>query len=464
MRFNHEISPTNSAEKDKDKDMDGVNSSFCIDGALPAQIQQKIIVGYALTLKKTKSFMQPKLQVLARKKGILFVAIDQNRPLSDQGPFDIILHKLSGKQWRQILEDYGQSHPEITVLDPPGAIQHLHNRQSMLQDVADMNLHGKVGVPRQLVIRDSSSIPVEVTKAGLKLPLVAKPLVVDGSSKSHQLSLAYDRFSLSKLDPPMVLQEFVNHGGVLFKVFIVGETIKVVRRSSLPNVSECELLNNFGLYQFPRVSSATTSADDAGLDPSVAELPPLPLLERLARELRHRLGLQLFNMDIIREFGSKDRFYVIDINYFPGYGKMPEYENIFTDFLLSLAQSKYGKHPAPYWLSYKNWSVALDGSPNHLLFVPRVVNVSNTVSMVQQIPDPRSMEQDFNSDDLDIIQMRLGVPEDTAVWSKTFKEPVLCTWPASVWRWMKKALENIHQEKNHRLLEFVASQKWRSKR
>eukprot|EP00268_Persea_americana_P042884 TRINITY_DN4297_c1_g1_i13.p1 TRINITY_DN4297_c1_g1~~TRINITY_DN4297_c1_g1_i13.p1 ORF type:complete len:125 (-),score=21.75 TRINITY_DN4297_c1_g1_i13:2218-2592(-) len=104
MRFNHEISPTNSAEKDKDKDMDGVNSSFCIDGALPAQIQQKIIVGYALTLKKTKSFMQPKLQVLARKKGILFVAIDQNRPLSDQGPFDIILHKLSGKQWRQILE------------------------------------------------------------------------------------------------------------------------------------------------------------------------------------------------------------------------------------------------------------------------------------------------------------------------------------------------------------------------
>ncbi|RWR74009.1 hypothetical protein CKAN_00232000 [Cinnamomum micranthum f. kanehirae] len=59
---------------------------------------------------------------------------------------------------------------------------------------------------------------------------------------------------------------------------------------------------------------------------------------------------------------------------------------------------------------------------------------------------------------LDIIQMKLGVPEDTAVWSKTFKELV----PASVWRWMKKAFENIHQEKNPRLLEFVASQIWRS--
>lgn len=29
-----------------------------------------------------------------RNKGILFVAIDQSRPLSDQGPFDIVLHKV----------------------------------------------------------------------------------------------------------------------------------------------------------------------------------------------------------------------------------------------------------------------------------------------------------------------------------------------------------------------------------
>lgn len=30
-----------------------------------------------------------------RKEGILFVAIDHNRPLSDQGPFDIVLYKVS---------------------------------------------------------------------------------------------------------------------------------------------------------------------------------------------------------------------------------------------------------------------------------------------------------------------------------------------------------------------------------
>ncbi|RZS16689.1 hypothetical protein BHM03_00048723 [Ensete ventricosum] len=68
-----------------------------------------------------------------RKKGIVFVAIDQSRLLLDQGPFDIILHKVSwstltlgssfdglpritslrmtlmlilltGKEWQQVLE------------------------------------------------------------------------------------------------------------------------------------------------------------------------------------------------------------------------------------------------------------------------------------------------------------------------------------------------------------------------
>ncbi|GAB4852438.1 Inositol-tetrakisphosphate 1-kinase 3 [Ancistrocladus abbreviatus] len=329
-------------EKEEDMKMLSSDPFYAITKSFPQPM--KLVVGYALTSKKTRSFIQPKLEGVARLKGILFIAIDPNRPLSEQGPFDIVLHKLSGKEWRQILEDYRQTHPKVTVLDPPDAIQHLHNRQSMLQDVADLNLsnsYGKVGVPRQLVVKeDASSIPDAVMRAGLMFPIVAKPLYVDGSAKSHELSLAFDQYSLEKLEPPLVLQEFVNHGGVLFKVYIVGDAIKVVRRFSLPDVCKRELSENAGVFRFPRVSCAAASADDADLDPSVAELPPRPLLEKLARELRWRLGLRLFNLDMIREHGTHDNFYVIDINYFPGYGKMPEYEHIFTDFLLSVVDSK----------------------------------------------------------------------------------------------------------------------------
>uniref|UniRef100_A0A7N0ZUG2 inositol-1,3,4-trisphosphate 5/6-kinase n=1 Tax=Kalanchoe fedtschenkoi TaxID=63787 RepID=A0A7N0ZUG2_KALFE len=248
-----------------------------------------------------------------------------------------------------LMQDFRQDHPEVTILDPPESIEHLRNRESMLQDVDDMKLSdscGVVGVPRQLVVTaDDSSVFDVVTKAGLNLPLVAKPLVADGSQKFHELSLAYDQNSLCELEPPLVLQEFVNHGGILFKVYVVGEAIKVVRRYSLPNVTKSELSKISGVFRFPRVSCAAASAEDADLDPEVAELPPQPLLERLAKELRRRLGLQLFNLDIIREYGTRDRFYVIDINYFPGYGKMPDYELIFTDFLLSFRRIKHNKFP-----------------------------------------------------------------------------------------------------------------------
>lgn len=46
-----------------------------------------------------------------------------------------------------LLKDYGHKHPEVTVLDPPDAIQHLRNRKSMLQGVLDLNLsdcHGNL--------------------------------------------------------------------------------------------------------------------------------------------------------------------------------------------------------------------------------------------------------------------------------------------------------------------------------
>lgn len=38
------------------------------------------------------------------------------------------------------LKDYGRTHPNVTILDPPDAIKHVLNRQSMLEDVANLKL------------------------------------------------------------------------------------------------------------------------------------------------------------------------------------------------------------------------------------------------------------------------------------------------------------------------------------
>ncbi|KAI3667150.1 hypothetical protein L6452_42198 [Arctium lappa] len=146
-----------------------------------------------------------------------------------------------------------------------------------------------------LQLRGMRSVTKSVKYAEEESTSVAKPLV----AKSHELSLAYDEYSLQKLEPPLVLQEFVNHG-VLFKVYIVGDAIKVVWHFSLPDVSKRELSRSVGVFRFPRVSSAAQSADDADLDPCIAELPPRALLERLARELRRRLeGRKAVNLPAV---------------------------------------------------------------------------------------------------------------------------------------------------------------------
>ena len=59
-------------------------------------------------------------------------------------------------------------------------------------------------------------------------------------------------------------------GGIVFKVYVVGEVVKVLRRFSLPDVTQEELVRYSGVYQFPRVSCAAASAEYADLDPAVA--------------------------------------------------------------------------------------------------------------------------------------------------------------------------------------------------
>jgi hypothetical protein len=50
-------------------------------------------------------------------------------------------------------------------------------------------------------------------------------------------------------------------------VFIVGDSIRVVRRFSLPDV---EGQGGNGVMPFPRVSNAAATADNADLDPAIA--------------------------------------------------------------------------------------------------------------------------------------------------------------------------------------------------
>ncbi|KAK0588811.1 hypothetical protein LWI29_005814 [Acer saccharum] len=278
--------------------------------------ERRFGIGYALLPKKQKSFIQESLVSLAKSRGIDLIKIDTDRPLADQGPFDCVLHKLYGEDWKKQLQDFLLHNPNAVVLDSPDAIERLHNRISMLQVVSELKTENQTdtfGIPKQIVIYDQETLLDRSASESLKFPVIAKPLVADGSAKSHKMALVFNHDGLNKLKPPIVLQEFINHGGVIFKVYVVGEYVKCVKRKSLPDYSEEKLKGLEGSLSFSQVSNLATNEkiDDNYYEMMQLEdtqLPPQNFITELARGLRKAIKLNLFNFDVIRDtrIGNSD--------------------------------------------------------------------------------------------------------------------------------------------------------------
>ncbi|KAM7253892.1 hypothetical protein ACFE04_031574 [Oxalis oulophora] len=317
-----------------------------------AEENKRYSVGYALLPKKQKSFIQDSLLTSTESRGIDMIKIDTSRPLTDQGPFDCILHKLYGDDWRRQLKEFKELNPNAVVLDAPKAIERLHNRISMLHFVSELRIdtdNDTFGIPKQIVIYDKETLFDRKSCEYLKYPVIAKPLVADGSAKSHKMALVFNHDGLNKLNPPIVLQEFVNHGGVIFKVYVVGKYVKCVKRKSLPDGPEEKLIEQAkdGSLSFSQISNLNTPErrDDNKtvlMQMDETELPPHKLMTDIAWGLREAMKINLFNFDVIRDTEKGNRYLVIDINYFPGYSKMPSYESVMTDFFCDLMNGEKG--------------------------------------------------------------------------------------------------------------------------
>ncbi|PSS32254.1 Inositol-tetrakisphosphate 1-kinase [Actinidia chinensis var. chinensis] len=299
-------------------------------------------IGYALAPNKVQSLIQPCLVNHAKDRGIDLIPIDITKPLVQQGPFHCIIHKLYDHQWKKHLNHFSLNYPNVAIIDPPDAVERIHNRESMLQVVNGLKIpshNENFSIPKQIVIYDCESLSDPSNTNTLQFPVIAKPLVANGSATSHQLSLVFNTDGLNGLKSPLILQEFVNHGGVVFKVYVVGEFVQCVKRPSLPDISEEELGTLGGLLPFSQISNLTSQGHDA-MHIEKAEMPPLSFVHDIANGLRRAMKLNLFNFDMIRDTSAGNRYLVIDINYFPGYAKLPSYETALTDFFWEIVHKK----------------------------------------------------------------------------------------------------------------------------
>uniref|UniRef100_A0A8C6UY20 Inositol-tetrakisphosphate 1-kinase n=1 Tax=Neogobius melanostomus TaxID=47308 RepID=A0A8C6UY20_9GOBI len=278
-------------------------------------------------------------------------AIQINQPLEPQGPFDIIVHKLSDviveaehdDRSQQLLvnfKKYTSAHPSTVILDPLPAMTQLLDR---FVSYRIMNWH--ICSPPYLEVpseSDLSSIHRAVKEHNLSFPLLCKTRVAHGSL-SHEMSLIFGESCLADVRPPCILQSFVNHGAVLHKVFVVGDKHFCVERPSLKNfpAGPCDRKTIF--FNSQQVSKPESSSDLNALDEKMPCLPS-PRSEALAalvKELRAQLGMALFGVDVIVNINTHTMT-VIDLNIFPGYEGVPQFFSSLLDHIRALLDSGAG--------------------------------------------------------------------------------------------------------------------------
>lgn len=175
------------------------------------------------------------------------------KPLDLITPTDTMTrHQARASRRIQRLREYKKKvHPSCVLVDSPSNILAVMSRADMAE-VLSCCLAGvttKAGIPvrtpRFRVVEEDNELESpggcdelanEIDHAGFEYPLIAKPLTAAGTKSSHHMGIVLARDGLQRLKTPCLLQEYANHGEMLFKVYVLGNSVWVFSRESLPNL------------------------------------------------------------------------------------------------------------------------------------------------------------------------------------------------------------------------------------
>ncbi|XP_066934730.1 inositol-tetrakisphosphate 1-kinase-like [Clytia hemisphaerica] len=293
--------------------------------------------------KKKKIKLPERIADLCLKENIKITEVDIHGDLESQGPFDVFFHKvvdihkdgLSLEETENLIQktvEYSKRHPEMVVVDDFEVVIKLMKRQYQVEilNQCSMTVDGvSVYVPTTVEIPGNTALDVcreLIERSGIKFPILAKPLAscLDGA---HDMKIIFSDEKLFDLPVPCLLQEFCNHGGVIYKVFVIGDRVSMCERPSIQNI-DCDP-NQPSLVFDTRNVSKTGRAfipELHGTDPNARawlsgeENPNMlnktviqAIVERLSKVTRFRM----YGFDILKDL--EGNYALVDLNHFPGY-------------------------------------------------------------------------------------------------------------------------------------------------
>lgn len=295
-------------------------------------------------------------------------------------PFKRILHELE--------ESVRKHNPKAVIVGSLNTLDIVMDRGKMAEaidkackDVRLIGYRARSAAWKVVDKLDIDSLDDAAIKTGVHIPCFIKPVLACGNVEAHAMAVLLNRDGLRNLSvpSPALIQEYINHGGVLWKVYVAGSDIFVIRRRSLPDLPALDQNSAEDVSDVPsnsktstkhlqlyplfwkvdnngkgtRLQQWSTTVSPKSRESGTTEMNPMkmddclnlvPLAEEiptkictsknlssddeisskteifraLASALEQEMGLMLFGFDVL--FDRKDgSAVVVDVNFFPSY-------------------------------------------------------------------------------------------------------------------------------------------------
>uniref|UniRef100_A0A0B6ZCP2 Inositol-tetrakisphosphate 1-kinase n=1 Tax=Arion vulgaris TaxID=1028688 RepID=A0A0B6ZCP2_9EUPU len=314
-------------------------------------------VGYWISEKKRRKLNFEEHRELFRNAGIDLVMIDLKKSLEGQGPFDLLIHKVtdifakavhgheSSEDALENLETYIQNHPECVVLDSLDRIRCVLNRYTQYQRVSTCQAmkDNRCMIPAFVELNSANvhENKEKLARAGVTFPLVCKPILAHGSSFAHQISIIFSEEFLKDIDPPCVAQSFINHSAILYKILVVGCKQFIIQRPSLKNLYPGNYPTIF--FDTQEVSKADSDHPLNAVDyATLQDQPTKPdwvYLDQLGQSMRETMELDLFGFDVIID-SETSQYGIIDINFFPGFEAIDSFFELLLEHIVRVLDAR----------------------------------------------------------------------------------------------------------------------------
>ena len=249
----------------------------------------------------------------------------------------------------------------IKLIDPPDSLKIINNRILFQENFIDLlnsqefqqaldayfkknnksKIEIKIPLARKIVPTELTDIKDMTKSHGLKYPIITKTLVSSVTTNSHKMAVALNEEGLHAIENHSIykvedhlLQELINHDARIYKIYAIGSELSIQQKQSIPNISFESLGKTHFFFDsqksfhevefFKNKISFTEGEIDVGV------------IEILDEFIKKKLSLSMFGVDIIVE-SDTGVYYLVDINYFPGYSNCKNLDTMLKKNILQHA-------------------------------------------------------------------------------------------------------------------------------